>query len=66
MSNSESESDSHSLSIFVSTFSKSKSKSDSESDLNSLFMNLGIYIFLPYIYTLLNQLVDDFFYLLSK
>ena len=58
---SESESDSNSLSVFVSIFSKSESKSDSESDFNSVFMNLDICIFLPYIYTLLNKLVDDFF-----
>ena len=66
MSYLESESDSNSLSIFVSIFSKSESKSDSESDFNSVFMNLGICVFLFYIYTLLNKLVDDFFYLLSK
>ena len=66
MSYSESESDSNSLLIFASIFSKSESKSDSESDFNSVFMNLGICVFLPYIYTLLNKLVDDFFYLLPK
>ena len=63
---SESELDSNSLSIFVSIFSKSESKSDSESDFNSVFMNLDIFIFLPDVYTLVNKLVDDFFYLLSK
>ena len=66
MSYSESKPDSNSLSIFASIFFKSESKSDSESDFNSVFMNLDICIFLPYIYTLLNKLVDDFFYLLSK
>ena len=66
MSYSESEPDSNSLSIFASIFCKSKSKSDSESDFNSVFINLGICVFLPYIYTLLNKLVDNFFYLLSK
>ena len=66
MSFSESERDSNLLSIFVSIFSKSESKSDSESDFNSVFMNLGILFFSPYIYTHLNKLVDDFFYLLLK
>ena len=61
MSYSESKSDSNSLSIFVSIFSKSESKSDSESGFNSVFINLGTRIFLPYIYTLLNKLLDDFF-----
>ena len=51
------------LSTFDPIFSDSKSESDdSESDFNSVFMNLGICVFLPYIYTLLNKLVDDFFY----
>ena len=35
--------------------------SESESDFSSVFMNLDICIFLPYIYTLLNKLADDFF-----
>ena len=48
------------------SFSESKFESDSESDFSSVFMNLGICIFLPYIFTLLNKLADDFFYLLSK
>ena len=66
MSYSESEPDfSNSSSTFASIFSKSESN-NSESDFNSVFMNLGICVFLPYIYTLLNKLVDDFFYLLSK
>ena len=57
----------NSLSNFDPTFSDSKSESDeSESDFNSVFMNLRICFFLPYIYTLLNKLVEDFFYLLSK
>ena len=60
---SESESD---FSNFVinSLSSKSKSKSesdDSESDFNSVFINFDICVFLPYIYTLLNKLADDFF-----
>ena len=65
MSYSESEPDfSNSSSNFASIFLKSES--DSESYFNSVFMNLGVCVFLPYIYTLLNKLVDDFFYLLSK
>ena len=58
---SESESD---FSNFVinSLSSKSKSESDdSESDFNSVFINFDICVFLPYIYTLLNKLADDFF-----
>ena len=67
MSYSESEPDSYfvinSLSTLAPIFSDSKSESDdSESDFNSVFMNLDICIFSPYIYTLLNKLVDDFFY----
>ena len=57
---SESESD---FSNFVinSLSSKSKSESDdSESDFNSVFINFDICVFLPYIYTLLNKLADDF------
>ena len=50
-------------SSFGPTFSeyKSESNSESESDLSSVFMNLGICVFLPYIYILLNKLEDDFF-----
>ena len=66
MSYSESEPESNWLSIFASIFSKSESESDSASDFNSVFINLDICVSLPYIYTLLNKLVDDFFYLLSK
>ena len=51
----------NSLSTFVPIFSESKSESDSESDFSSVFINLDICAFLPYIYTLLNQLADDFF-----
>ena len=52
-----------SLSTFAATLSESKSESDdSESDFSSVFMNLDICVFLPYIYTLLNKLADDFFY----
>ena len=63
MSYSESEPDSNfiinSLSTFFPTFSESNS--ESESDFSSTFMNLDICVFLPYIYTLLNKLADDFF-----
>ena len=38
-----------------------KSESDSESDFSSVFMNLDIFIFSPYIYTLLNKFADNFF-----
>ena len=64
MSYSESESDfRNSLSTLAPIFSESKSESDcSESDFSSVFMNLGICFFLPYIYTLLNKLADDFFH----
>ena len=52
----------NSLSNFDPTFSESKSESDdSESDFNSVFINFDICVFLPYIYTLLNKLADDFF-----
>ena len=57
------------LSTFDPTFSESKSKSESddpESDFSSVFINLDICIFLPYIYTLLNKLADGSFYLFSK
>ena len=51
------------LSTFAPIFSGSKSESDdSESDFSSVFINLDICIFLPYVYTLLNELADDFFY----
>ena len=40
----------------------STSESGSESDFSSVFMNLGVCIFLPYIYTLLNKLADVFFF----
>ena len=56
----------NSLSTFVSIFSESKSKPDSESDFNSVFMNSGICVFLFYIYTLLNKLVDNFFLSIVK
>ena len=56
---SESESD---FSNFVINSLSSKSESnDSESDFNSVFTNFDICVSLPYIYTLLNKLVDDFF-----
>ena len=38
-----------------------KSESDSDSDFSSVFMNLDIFIFSPYIYTLLNKFADNFF-----
>ena len=42
--------------------SKSKSESDdSESDFNSVFINFDICVFLPYVYSLLNNFADDFF-----
>ena len=66
MSYSESKPDSNSLSIFASIFSKSESQSDSEYDFISVFINLGICVFLPCIYTLLKKLVKDFFYQFSK
>ena len=50
---------------------KSRSKqisfsgSESESDFSSMFMNLNICIFLPYIYTFLNKFADNFFYQFS-
>ena len=60
MSYSESEPD---FSNFVINSLSSKSESDdSESDFNSVFINFDICVFLPYIYTLLNKLADDFFY----
>ena len=59
MSYSESEPD---FSNFVINSLSSKSESDdSESDFNSVFVNLDIYIFWLYIYTLLNKRADDFF-----
>ena len=62
MSYSESEPDfSDSSSTFALSFFKNKSESDSESYFNLVFINLGICVLLPYIYTLLNKLEDDFF-----
>ena len=70
MSYSESEPDFHfainSLSNFDPSFSESRSECDeSELDFSSVFMNLDICIFLPFIYTLLNKLENDFFYQFS-
>ena len=69
MTYSESEPDSNfainSASDFVPTFSESKSESYTESEFSSVFINLGICIVLPYIYTLLNKLADDLFFLFS-
>ena len=56
----------NSLSTFAPILSESYSKCDSESNFNSVFMHLGICVFLFYSYTLLNKPVDYFFYLLSK
>ena len=43
-------------------FSESKSESDDfESDFSSVFINLDVCVFLPYICVLLNKLTDDFF-----
>ena len=50
------------LSTLAPIFSGSKSESDdSESHFNSVLISLDICIFLSYIYTLLNKLVDGFF-----
>ena len=45
--------------------SESGSESGSESDFSSVFMNLGVCIFSPYIYTLLDKLADGFCYQFS-
>ena len=67
MSYSESEPDFSNFTInLLSNFESKSESNDSEYDFNSVFMNLDICVFLPYIYTLLNKLGDDFFYLLSK
>ena len=58
------ESESESDFVINSLSSKSKSKSesdDSETDFNLVFIKFHICVFLPYIYTLLNKLADDFF-----
>ena len=50
------------FSNFVINSLSSKSESnDSESDFNSVFTNFDICVSLPYNYTLLNKLADDFF-----
>ena len=59
MSYSESEPDSNFVINSLSTFSESESD-DSESDFSSVFMNLDICIFSPYIYTLLDKPADYF------
>ena len=41
--------------------SSSESSSESESDFSSVLTNLDICLFSPYIYTILNKLVGDFF-----
>ena len=55
----------NSLSNFDSSSESNSKSDDSESDFSSVFMNLDIVSFLPYIYTLLNKLADDFFYQFS-
>ena len=60
MSYSESEPDYSFVINLLSIFFESESD-DSESDFNSVFMNLDICFFPPYIYTLLNKLADVFF-----
>ena len=55
----------NSLSNFDSSSESNSKSDDSESDFSSVFMNLDIVLFLPYIYTLLNKLADDFFYQFS-
>ena len=62
MSHSESEPDFSNFAINLASEFDSTSKSDdSESDFSSVFINRDIFIFFPYIYTLLNNLADDFF-----
>ena len=61
MSYSESRPDSNFAINLASNFYPVFSESKSESDFTSVFMNLDIYIFLFYIYTLLNKLADDLF-----
>ena len=46
----------------INSLSPKSESDDSESDFNSVFVNLDIYIFWLYIYTLLNKRADDFFY----
>ena len=63
MTYSESESDFNFAINSASGFdSTSESGSESEFDFSSVFMNLDTCIFLPYIYTLLNEPADGFFY----
>ena len=45
-----------------SNFAINSLSSKSESDFSSVFINLNICIFLPYIYTLLYKLADGFLY----
>ena len=62
MSDSESGPDSNITINSASNFdssSQSYSESESESDFSSVFMNLDICMFLPYIYTHLNKLADQ-------
>ena len=66
MSYSESGPDSNfAISSALNFYSFSESNSESEPNFSSVFMNLDICVFLPYIYTLLNKLADDFFYQFS-
>ena len=46
----------------INSLSCKSESDDSESDFSLVFINLDICIFLPYIYTLLNKLADNFFY----
>ena len=65
MSYSEPEPDSNFSINSASNFDSFSSESQSESDFSSVFMNLDICIFSPYIYTLLNKPADDIFYQFS-
>ena len=50
------------LNFVINSLSSKSESDDSESDFSLVFINLDICIFLPYIYTLLNKLADNFFY----
>ena len=60
MSYSESEPDFSNL--VINSLSSKSETDDSESDFSSVLINFDTCIFLPYIYTLLNELADDFFF----
>ena len=57
-----SESEPDFLNFVINSLLSKPESGDSESDFSSVFMNLDIWGFLPYIYALLNKLVDDLFY----